>query len=306
MAPTDETTEGSLQMTRPGGLGRGLNALIPSAAPGASGLQTVRLSALVPNPRQPRGDFDEEALEDLARSLREVGLLQPILVRPLDDERFEIVAGERRFRAARLAGLEEIPAVVRQTGDEQLLTEALVENIHRTDLNPLEEAAAYQQLLDDFGLTHEELAQRLGRSRSAISNALRLLSLSPPLQHKIAAGVLSAGHARTLLALEDERQQETVAQRVIAEGLSVRATEELVRRQLQAGPATAEERPRSRSTGPFEGLQRRLSDALATRVQVKGTARRGRVVIDYAGREDLERILTVLSRGTGENLVEEQ
>lgn len=296
-------------MTRPTGLGRGLSALIPTAAQGQSGLLTVKLGALVPNKRQPRGLFDEERLEELARSLQEVGVLQPLLVRPLDEERFEIIAGERRYRAARLAGLDEVPVVVRQTGDDQMLTEALVENIHRADLNPLEEAAAYQQLLEDFGMTHEALAGRLGRSRSAITNTLRLLSLPPGLQHKVAAGVLSAGHARALLAIDDPRRQETVAQRVIAEDLSVRATEELVRRLLasDSGTSMAELAAAAKARGgsPFEGLQRRLSDALATKVQIKGTPRRGRVVIDYAGQADLERLLDILGRGTGEDLLEE-
>lgn len=296
-------------MTRPTGLGRGLGALIPTAAQGQSGLLTVKLSALVPNKRQPRGLFDEERLEELARSLQEVGVLQPLLVRALDDERFEIIAGERRYRAARLAGLDEVPVVVRQTGDDQMLTEALVENIHRADLNPLEEAAAYQQLLEDFGMTHEVLAGRLGRSRSAISNTLRLLSLPPGLQQKVAAGVLSAGHARALLAIDDPRRQETVAQRVIAEELSVRATEELVRRLLASDSGTSmadlAAAAKARRASPFEGLQRRLSDALATKVQIKGSARRGRLVIDYAGQADLERLLDILGRGTGEDLLEE-
>lgn len=297
-------------MNRPSGLGRGLGALIPSAEPGQSGLMELKLSAVVPNPRQPRGHFDEQQLEELALSLREVGVLQPILVRPMDDGRYEIIAGERRYRAARLAGLEEIPAIVRQTDDSRILTEALVENIHRADLNPLEEAAAYQQLLDDFGMTHEQLAEKVGKSRSAISNALRLLGLPPSLQQRVATGVLSAGHARALLAL-DARQQEALAQRIVAEDLSVRQTEELVRRVLAGGDAAAAlgqlaQAAKAKASSPLSGLQDRLADALATKVVIKGSARRGKLVIEYSGRQDLERLLEILSRGTGEDLLEER
>lgn len=297
-------------MNRPSGLGRGLGALIPTAEPGQSGLMHLKLSAVVPNPRQPRGHFDEQQLEELALSLREIGMLQPVLVRPLDDGRYEIIAGERRYRAARLAGLDEIPAIVRHTDDSRLLTEALVENIHRADLNPLEEAAAYQQLLDDFGMTHEQLAEKLGKSRSAISNALRLLGLPPSLQQRVASGTLSAGHARTLLAL-DARQQEALAQRVVAEDLSVRQTEELVRRLLAgADPGRAlnelAQAARAKASSPLGGLQERLADVLATKVVIKGTPRRGKLVIEYSGTQDLERLLDILGRGTGEDLREER
>lgn len=299
-------------MSRAGGLGRGLGALIPAAAPGQSGLIELELGAIVPNPRQPRGAFDEQGLEELALSLREVGMLQPVLVRPLDAERYELIAGERRYRAAQLAGLGRIPAVVRHTGDADLLTEALVENIHRTDLNPLEEAAAYQQLLDDFGFTHEELARRLGKSRSAISNTLRLLSLPAELQHRVAAGALSAGHARALLALSSSEEQVRMAQRVVAEGLSVRATEELVRARLagaREGTDGAQQRLAQdagrRRASPYLDLQQRLADALATKVRITGTARRGNVVISYAGQEDLERLLMILSHGSGHDLLRE-
>lgn len=296
-------------MSRPSGLGRGLGALIPSAGPGTSGLLYLKLTSIVPNPRQPRGAFDEAALEELAHSLREVGVLQPIVVRPAGEGRYELVAGERRVRAARLAGLEDIPAVVRESGDEDLLTEALVENVHRADLNPLEESAAYRQLLDDFGMTHEALATKLGKSRSAISNALRLLSLPVGLQHAVAAGTLTAGHARAILALDSTVRQEQVGKRVVAESLSVRATEELVRSLLEAqsaddedGMQQASRRRESRRSSPYAGLQQRLSDALATRVQISGTARRGKIVIDYAGEEDLDRLLAVLGRATSEDL----
>jgi ParB family transcriptional regulator, chromosome partitioning protein len=298
-------------MTRPSGLGRGLGALLPAAAPGRSGLQTLRVAAITPNPQQPREHFDEEALRELADSITEVGILQPILVRPAaEEDRYEIVAGERRFRAAQLAGLDEVPAIIRHTEDSQLLTEALVENIHRADLNPIEEAAAYQQLLDDFGMTHEDLAKRLGKSRSAISNALRLLALPEGLMRMVADGALSAGHARALLALDSAAQQEKTGSRVVAEGLSVRATEELVRRLLAGGDrdialANLAKAAKARHRSPYLGLQRRLSDTLNTTVQIKGTARRGRVVIDYAGSADLERLLGILSRGTGEDLLAE-
>ncbi len=298
-------------MSRPPGLGRGLQALIPAAAPGHSGLATLRLSSIRPNRRQPRGSFDQQALEELAHSLREVGLLQPIVVRPLDDGRYEIVAGERRYRAAKLAGLDELPAVVRHTGDDQLLTEALVENLHRTDLNPLEEAAAYQQLLDDFALTHEGLAQRLGKSRSSISNALRLLSLPVHVQHRLADGRLSAGHARALAALDDPSNQARAADRVLEEGLSVRATEELVRGigERPTAQATMSELgadARRRRKLPYAALAQRLGDALATRVKIAGSERRGRVVIDYSGPADLERLLGILGRGTGQDLLRER
>ena len=284
--------------------------MIPTAGPGTSGLLTLRRNELVPNPRQPRTTFADEALQELAESLRQVGMLQPILVRPRPDGRYEIVAGERRFRAAALAGLETVPAVVRHTGDDQLLTEALVENIHRADLSPLEEAAAYQQLLSDFGMTHEALAARLGKSRSAISNTLRLLGLAPGAQERLASGALSAGHARALLGIEDPRRQESLARRVIAEGLSVRGTEELVRTaaleprtadQALAGlAARAKERPQGAG-----GLEQRLGEALSTSVRVTGSSRRGRIIIDFAGRADLERILAVVERGTGQTISEE-
>jgi ParB family chromosome partitioning protein len=295
-------------MARPGGLGRGLGALIPSAGPNSDGLLTIDLRDVVPNPRQPRGIFEETALEELAQSLRQVGMLQPILVRPRDDGRYEIVAGERRYRAARMAGMDRVPAVVRRTGDDQLLTEALVENIHRADLSPLEEAAAYDQLLSDFGMTHEALAAKLGKSRSAISNTLRLLALPSGVQRRLADGTLSAGHARALLTLEDRDQQEQLAQRIVADGLSVRATEELVRlamlgSQEQEGAREELAGVRARRSAPFGGLERRLEDVLATKVQIKGTTRRGRLVIDYAGREDLERLLDILGRGAGADLL---
>lgn len=297
-----------MKQQRASGLGRGLNALIPAATPGSSGLLTLRLTAIEPNPRQPRGQFNDAALEELAHSLREVGMLQPIVVRPAGDGRYELVAGERRYRAARLAGLEEVPAVVRTTLDGDLLTEALVENIHRADLNPMEEAAAFQQLLDDFGVTHEQLAAKLGKSRPAISNALRLLTLPAALQEFISSGKLSAGHARALVALDDSAAQTRVARRVIADGLSVRATEALVRKLSGEDTDQALEdlaaSAKRRTASPYAHLQRALTDALATSVEIKGTQRRGRVVIDYAGPEDLQRLLDILARGAGVDLTD--
>lgn len=302
--------------TRPSGLGRGLSALLPEGGPGQSGVLELSLTSILSNPRQPRTRFDDGELEELAASVAQVGVLQPVLVRPsADGHRYELVAGERRLRAAERAGLTEIPAIVRRTGDEQLLTEALVENIHRTDLDPLEEALAYQQLLEDFGVTHDELARRLGRSRSAISNSLRLLNLPAGVQQRVADRELTAGHARALLALADSSEQERLAERIPAEGLSVRAVEDEVRRALE-GSAEEEGGGRrdrgdrgssgsDRARSPYEDLQRRLGDALATKVTIAGSRRRGRVVIDYAGTEDLERLLHILSRGTGHELVEE-
>lgn len=297
-------------MMRRMGLGRGLDALIPSEGPGRSGLRQVPVEEVKANPRQPRDALDPQALAELAASIRQLGVLQPILVRPRGQGGWELVAGERRLRAARLAGLQSVPAVVRHTPDEALLTEALVENLQRVDLNPIEEAVAYRQLIDDFGLTHDSLADRLGRSRSAVSNALRLLGLQPALQRRVAEGSLSAGHARALLSLADERDRERVAARVQSDGLSVRATEALVRRTEDARePAAAladlAQRARRRGASPYAHLAGRLADALGTRVTIRGGARRGRIVIDYSGEEDLERLLDVLGRGAGRDLLAE-
>ena len=298
-------------MNRPGGLGRGLSALLPEGGPEQSGVLTLSLTSIVANPRQPRTRFDDDSLDELASSVAQMGVLQPVLVRPsADGHRYELIAGERRLRAAERAGLTEVPAIVRRTGDEQLLTEALVENIHRTDLDPLEEALAYQQLLQDFDVTHDELANRIGRSRSAISNSLRLLNLPPAVQQRIADRQLSAGHARALLALDDAEEREQLAERIVTDGLSVRAVEDAVRAALETrqegrGGNGEPSSPASRTRSPYEDLQRRLGDALATKVTITGSRRRGRVVIDYAGTQDLERLLQILSRGTGHELVEE-
>jgi ParB family transcriptional regulator, chromosome partitioning protein len=314
------------------GLGRGLGALIPTApgkgdapatgpspvdllipersVPGAAGDQGVPaavagayfaeipLDAITPNPRQPRVVFEEEALAELVHSLREVGLLQPVVVRPLGSDRYELIMGERRWRAAREAGFVAIPAIVRATGDDALLRDALLENLHRSQLNPLEEAAAYDQLLQDFGCTHDELAGRIGRSRPQISNTLRLLKLPPPVQRRVAAGILSAGHARALLGLDDVVGQERLAQRIVAEGLSVRSVEEIVA--LGGEPAAPTRAPRSRRpVAPKLGvLADRLSDRFETRVKVDLGRAKGRIVVEFATIDDLERIVALMAPDT--------
>ncbi|GAA1272561.1 ParB/RepB/Spo0J family partition protein [Kitasatospora nipponensis] len=262
------------------------------------------LDAIVPNPRQPRDVFDEEKLAELVASIKAVGLLQPVVVRQVGAERFELIMGERRWRAAREAGLEQIPAIVRATEDDKLLLDALLENLHRAELNPLEEAAAYDQLLRDFGCTHDELGDRIGRSRTHVSNTLRLLKLSSAVQRRVAAGVLSAGHARALLGVPDSEQQDKLAMRIVAEGLSVRSTEEIVKLM------SLEDRPQ-RSAGPkagkllspaFNDLAGRLSDRFETRVKVEVSQRggklgKGKVVLEFASVEDLNRILDSLAPG---------
>ena len=288
---------------RRGGLGRGLGALIPTSdhredTPGTV-LQEVAINAIQANPRQPRTVFDDDELDGLAASIREVGLLQPIVVRDLPDGRWELIAGERRLRAARRAGLSTIAVVVRDTDDADLLKEALIENIHRVELNPLEEAAAYSQLLDDFGVTQEELARRLGKGRPTISNALRLLSLPPGVQRRVAAGVLTAGHAKALLGLSSPEDQEQVAERIVSEGLSVRATEELVRmRYLEdAAPPT---RPRARSQPlppSMEHLQDDLATALGQDVRIRMGKRKGTLAIAFRTPEDLTHLVEVIARG---------
>jgi ParB family transcriptional regulator, chromosome partitioning protein len=287
-------------VARPSGLGRGLGALIPrQAAEGGPDDDAVLLDLpigdIVPNPNQPRSHFDEETLEALTGSVRELGVLQPVLVRDLGAGRYELVAGERRWRAAKRAGLASIPAVVRESHGAASLETALVENLHRQDLNPLEEAAAYRQLLDDFGFTHEELARRVGRSRPALSNALRLFQLSPSLQRLVADGRLSAGHARALLPLADPGAQEALARKAIAEELSVRQVEEAVRARVGGRPRRGPKAPETpRPPGLLE-LEELLSDRLSTRVSVTMGAKRGRVVIDFATLEDLERIYRAMT-----------
>ena len=318
------------------GLGKGLGALIPSAPAGLAdpaglaglaGLTAladpadyhaaeretparepagpgpgayfdeIAVGLLTPNPRQPRQVFDEESLEELAASIRAVGLLQPVVVRVTEPGHYEIVMGERRWRAGQLAGLELIPAIVRETSDDDLLRDALIENLHREQLNPLEEAAAYQQLLDDFSATHDELARRVGRSRPHISNTIRLLNLPAAVQKRVAAGVLSAGHARALLSVPDVAAQEQLAHRIVAEGLSVRAVEEIVA--LGAQPARPSRRPAPRQpvAPALKDLADRLSDEFETRVKVELGQRKGKIVVEFASLEDLDRIVTAMSPG---------
>jgi ParB family chromosome partitioning protein len=286
---------------RHGGLGRGLGALIPSAADGDQAVAGARfaeipLDRIAPNPVQPRTHFDAEALTELVTSLREVGLLQPVVVRQTGPETYELVMGERRLRAAKEAGFERIPAIVRDTGDDVMLRDALLENLHRQQLNPLEEAAAYSQLLQDFGSTHEELADRLGRSRSTITNTIRLLQLPTAVQRRVAAGVLSAGHARAILGLPSAEAQERMAERVNAEGLSVRGVEEAVA--LAGGDEDApvrKKRTRRDAPAEFGVVADRLAERLETRVRVDPASKgRGRVVIEFAGLEDLQRILDLI------------
>jgi ParB family transcriptional regulator, chromosome partitioning protein len=255
----------------------------------------IPVDAISPNPRQPREVFDEEAMAELVDSIREVGLLQPVVVRALSGGRFELVMGERRWRAALQAGLATIPAIVRDTRDDAMLRDALLENLHRSNLNPLEEAAAYQQLLDDFGCTQDELATRIRRSRPQISNTMRLLKLPPAVQRRVAAGVLSAGHARALLALTDAPAQERLAQRIVAEGLSVRSVEEIV---AVGGDVAAHRRaaPATRPVAPrLADIAATLSERLDTRVRVELGRRKGKVTIEFASLDDLERIVSSIT-----------
>ncbi|MCC3766512.1 ParB/RepB/Spo0J family partition protein [Streptomyces sp. UNOC14_S4] len=260
------------------------------------------LDSITPNPRQPREVFDEDALAELVTSIREVGLLQPVVVRQFAPERYELIMGERRWRACREAGLERIPAIVRATEDEKLLLDALLENLHRAQLNPLEEAAAYDQLLKDFKCTHDELADRIGRSRPQVSNTLRLLKLSPTVQRRVAAGVLSAGHARALLSVEDAEEQDRLAHRIVAEGLSVRSVEEIVTLMGAGSRKSAKAKgPRAgaRVSPALSGLASRLSDRFETRVKVDLGQKKGKIVVEFASMEDLERILSTLAPGEG-------
>ncbi|MFS0694319.1 ParB/RepB/Spo0J family partition protein [Streptomyces nitrosporeus] len=257
---------------------------------------------ITPNPRQPRVVFDPDALAELVTSIKEVGLLQPVVVRKTADDRYELIMGERRWRACGEAGLEHIPAIVRATDDEKLLLDALLENLHRAQLNPLEEAAAYDQLLKDFNCTHDQLADRIGRSRPQVSNTLRLLRLSPPVQRRVAAGVLSAGHARALLSLDDSEEQDRLAHRIVAEGLSVRAVEEIVnvRSAERGGPAKARgPRAGGRVSPALTDLASRLSDRFETRVKVDLGQKKGKIVVEFASMEDLDRILGSLAPGEG-------
>jgi ParB family chromosome partitioning protein len=285
--------------TRKGGLGRGLDALIPTSIMPTeiktpSGVVTanrdeIDLNNISANPKQPRTVFDEDQLTELALSIKEVGLLQPPVVRSIGNGKYQLIMGERRFRAAKLAGLKSIPVIIRQTTDDQLLREALIENIHRSQLNPLEEGAAYQQLLNDFSYTHDELAVKLSKSRPAITNTMRLLNLPPSVQRKVAAGVISAGHARALLSLTDEKEIENLANRIVAEGLTVRAVEEIVSTggaKVKAGSIRS-----GKIIAPkLKEISDQLSDHLDTRVSVELGKQKGKIVIEFATVEDLERI----------------
>ncbi|GAA3628865.1 ParB/RepB/Spo0J family partition protein [Streptomyces chitinivorans] len=264
----------------------------------------VPVDAITPNPRQPREVFDEDALAELVTSIQEVGLLQPVVVRQTGPEQYELIMGERRWRACREAGLERIPAIIRATEDEKLLLDALLENLHRAQLNPLEEAAAYDQLLKDFNCTHDQLADRIGRSRPQVSNTLRLLRLSPSVQRRVAAGVLSAGHARALLSVEDSEEQDRLAHRIVAEGLSVRAVEEIVTVMdpKPKGKSKARARAGKRVSPALDHLASRLSDRFDTRVKVDLGQRKGKIVVEFASMEDLERILSQFAPGENQLL----
>jgi ParB family chromosome partitioning protein len=273
----------------------------PASTEGLGYFAELPVDAVVPNPRQPRQVFDDDALAELVHSIREIGLLQPIVVRPVGADRYELVMGERRWRASRQAGQTSIPAIVRQTSDDQMLRDALLENLHRAQLNPLEEAAAYGQLLEDFGCTHDELAARIGRSRPQITNTLRLLKLPPAVQRRVAAGVLSAGHARALLGAPDADTADRLAHRVVAEGISVRALEEIV---ALGEPDTAEPSTRTRRSKPvapkLADLADRLSEHFETRVKVDLGRTRGRITIEFASVDDLERIVAMIDPANAE------
>jgi ParB family chromosome partitioning protein len=266
----------------------------PDVVDGGAEYREIPVARIVPNPQQPRTQFDEEQLAELEHSIREFGLLQPIVVRSTGTQ-YELIMGERRWRAAQRAGLEVLPAIVRHTGDDAMLRDALLENIHRVQLNPLEEAAAYEQLLAEFGVTHTELADRIGRSRPVVTNMIRLLRLPVAVQRRVAAGVLSAGHARALLGLEDAGRQEDLAGRIVAEGMSVRATEEAVVLARQEGPP--KERASRTRTDPPAALTEvadRLSDQFDTRVRVELGKRKGRIVVEFGSVEDLDRITAMM------------
>ena len=288
-------------MARRGGLGKGLGALIPAGpAQGFGGLEELEVAAIRPNPYQPREHFDEEELASLAESVREVGILQPVLVRAAGDG-YELIAGERRWRAARRVGLQHIPALVRETDDASALEQALVENVHRADLNALEEAAAYQQLIEDFGLTHEQVAARVQRSRASVSNTVRLLQLPPAVQRMVRDGALTMGHARALLGTPDRARQEKLARRIVAEGLSVRAVEDELRETPEPSSNSGSVDPavatrRLRPPGLVE-LEQLLGDHLDTRVRIDMGSKRGRVTIEFSTLEDLERVYKVITNG---------
>lgn len=289
-----------MMSNRKGGLGRNLDSLIPTPIK-LVGVDTpiaargeILISSISPNPKQPRTIFDEENLKELTASIKEIGILQPPVVRKISESSYELVMGERRVRAAKLAGLTAIPVIIRQTPDNELLREALIENIHRTQLNSLEEAAAYNQMLTDFGFTHEELATKLGRSRPLISNTLRLLNLPPSVQRRLAAGTISAGHARALLGLSDSAEIERLAHKIVAEGLSVRAIEELI--SVGLGSVKSKKQKNKKLASPeLKEIADSLSDRLDTRVTIEESKKHGKIVIEYGSLEDLHRIVKVIN-----------
>ncbi len=300
-------------MNRPSGLGRGLGALIPSDVtddPGAT-FQTVAVASIHPNQYQPRGHFDEETLDSLANSVRELGVLQPLLVRK-DGDGYELIAGERRWRAAKRAGLQDVPVIVRDADDTASLEQALVENLHRQDLNAIEEAAAYQQLVDDFDFTQAKIAKRVGKSRSSVANILRLLSLPPAVQRLVSENRLSAGHARAIIAVDDEAEQVRIAERIVAEDLTVRDVERLMKGEsvgrdapapttnsgdrTEPKPATTPQSPGTTRPAAILELERLLSEQLDTSVSISLGTKKGKVVIDYADLNDLERVYRIIAR----------
>lgn len=286
-------------MARRGGLGTGLDALIPTSLTVGDkevGQQNlVDIKDISPNPRQPRTHFDPVALDELIASIKEIGILQPPVVRQTKPGKYELIMGERRFRAAKAAGLTSIPVIIRQTADNELLREALIENIHRSPLNAIEEAAAYSQLLTDFNCTHDELAAKLGRSRPLISNTIRLMNLPPSVQQKVASGVLSAGHARALLGLSDAASIEKLAARIVSEGLSVRATEEIISSGAPKGQSTKKPKGTKSASPELQEIADTIGDALDTRVTIQGSAKKGTIVIEFAGAQDLQRITKAIS-----------
>ncbi|MCX6456227.1 MAG: ParB/RepB/Spo0J family partition protein [Actinobacteria bacterium] len=280
-------------MAKRGGLGTNLDALIPTSLTVGGkevGQQNeIDINLISPNPKQPRTVFDEAALKDLMVSIKEIGILQPPVVREVSGGRYELIMGERRYRAAKAVGLKTIPVIIRQTPDNELLREALIENIHRSQLNPLEEGAAYAQLLSDFNCTHEELATKLGRSRPHLSNTMRLLTLPQAVQKRVALGIISAGHARTLLGLTDAAEIEKLANRIVAENLSVRSVEEII---ATGGSGKKTTKRKTRKGNPeLNEIAEELGDYLDTRVKIEGTASKGKIVIEYSGGEDLQRII---------------
>jgi ParB family chromosome partitioning protein len=285
-------------MAKRGGLGTNLDALIPTSltvgGKEVAQQNEIDINLISPNPKQPRTVFDEAALKELMVSIKEIGILQPPVVREVSGGRYELIMGERRYRAAKAVGLKSIPVIIRQTPDNELLREALIENIHRSQLNPLEEGAAYAQLLSDFNCTHEELATKLGRSRPHLSNTMRLLTLPQAVQKRVALGIISAGHARALLGLSDAAEIEKLANRIVAENLSVRSVEEII---ATGGSGKKSTKRKTRKGNPeLNEIAEELGDHLDTRVKIEGSAGKGKIVIEYSGGEDLQRIIKEIKR----------